>query len=185
MPRYPQLNLTPTTTDGIFHASYREDIGVFPMLQGKVDSSKAIMQSNYVIYKNINSALTWDGNTIRESTGKIGATLGYAIVDDLKKMGVEVEEALSQKQNLEKLIINRISAFAGIESMVDFQIIKNPKKFINVVKVTIPLKKKDYYLMLSKKFVKNNPQLSIAIWNKIRVLKDSGVYYEITKKYLH
>ncbi len=181
--RFVELN----QADGIFHASFipeRMAYGVYPMKFGKVDPSRRVMRNTYVLYKLKDSPLEWDGARFSHLTGGIGATLGYAIVDDLRRMGVSVEEEREQLLNLNKLVKRRVEGVAALATMMDIYIENDPQKYADVVKVSLPLSEKDYYLMLSHQFVEQNPALAEAIWDGIRDIRESKIFQEIVKKYL-
>lgn len=172
--------------DGIFHASFKKErlkIGSYPMRAGTPDASRKIMNQSYFLYKQKDSPLQWDGKKLSCLNGPVGAVIEYAIVGDLKKMGVQVDETTSQLSNLKKLAAGRIAAIADIETMIDFQIRSYPEEFKNIVKIYPPLKQTPYYLMLSHKFVQENPELSEAIWNTIKEIRETGQYNIIAQKY--
>ena len=173
--------------DGIFHASFKKDrllIGCYPMKAGQPDVSREIMNQSYFFYKRKDSPLQWDGDNLTHLNGAVGAVLEYAIVGDLQKMGIPIEETTSQLKNLRKLSAGRIAAFAGIETMTDTQIRLHPEEFKDIIKVYPALKQKPYYLMLSHKFVKDQPKLSEAIWNTIKEIRQTGQYNRIAQKYM-
>jgi len=173
--------------DGVFHASFMKErlhIGVYPMKNDEPDTSRRLMSQAYFLYKRKGSSLNWDGKTFDHLTGSIGAIIGYAVVEDLKQMNVEIEKVATQWSNLSKLALGRIDGVAGLESMNDIVIKTNPEKFRSIVKIYPPIMRKPYYLMLSNNFVSENPELAEAIWDGIRNIRLSGEYEQITKKYL-
>jgi len=173
--------------DGIFHASFKAErlkIGAYPLSNGKPDTSRKLMSQSYFLYKRKESPLTWDGITFGNLHGSIGAIIGYAIVGDLALINVEVEEVVSQWSNLRKLVLGRIEGVAGLESMNDIVIKAHPEEFMSIAKVYPPIMSKPYYLMLSHKFVRENPELAEAIWDGIRDIRQTGVYEDIARSYL-
>ena len=84
---------------------------------------------------------------------RIGAQLGFSIVDDLKKLGAPVKESRPTKQLMEMLMFERIIGLATFEFVGDAYLRKFPDMFQKIVKVDPPLKRKAYYLMLSHPFV--------------------------------
>ena len=173
--------------DGVFHASFKKkrlNMGVYPMKNDEPDTNRSLMSQAYFLYKRKGSPLNWDGKTFEHLNGSIGAIIGYAVVEDLKQMNVDVEKVATQWSNLSKLVLGRIGGVAGLESMNDIVIKTNPEKFRSVVKVYPPIIRKPYYLMLSHNFVNENPELAEAIWDGIRNIRLSGEYEQITRKYL-
>jgi len=183
------FELKKNNIDGIFNASYKKSrlkIGWFPTRDktrsGQVDASKRITTITYSLYCLKGKAPGWSGNNYEIFKGKIGAPLGYSIVGDLQKKGVEVEEAPSTKHNLNKLLKKRIIA-AALQNVTGDSILKaDPGIFRDIVKVQPPLATKHYYLMLSDKFVTENPEISQEIWNKIGNIR-TNKYDAIAAKY--
>ncbi len=173
--------------NGVFHASFkakRLEFGVYPMKDGKVNPNKRVMSNSYFLYKLKSSRLTWDGDMIRNNVRPVGASFGYAIVSDLRKMGIHVSEAYTQTASLRKLNKKYIDGFAGLETMVDLHLKMNPEEFKNIEKLYPPLKTKAYYVIFSHGFVSMNPNIAQGIWDEIENSKKSGEYDKIALKYL-
>ncbi|MDE1463991.1 substrate-binding periplasmic protein [Spartinivicinus poritis] len=173
--------------DGLFHSSFKPEclaIGVYPMQNGKLDISKRMLNWSYVLYKLNSSPLNWDGMQFTELDGAIGATRGYAVVDQLVKLSVDVEEVENTLQNMEKLVAGRIAGVADLETMGDFILKTYSPKYDRVVKVNPPLRTKAYFLMLSHQFVKQSPKLSEEIWATIELIRESDKYNELLRKYM-
>jgi len=172
--------------DALFHASFKEERllnGVYPMKGGKPDKSRMIMMQSYSLYKHKDSPLSWDGKKIEHLSGSIGALLNYAIVGDLKKLGITVEEASYLLSLLKRVESRRLAGLASLGNMTDVLISKHTAILKNVVKVLPPLRVKPYYLMFSHGFVKENAKLANAIWHEIEMIKKSGEYDAILKSY--
>jgi polar amino acid transport system substrate-binding protein len=173
--------------DGIFPASFKEKrlkMGQYPMKNGKVDESKKTRDNTYYFYKLKDSPVNWDGKNFKYLTKSVGATRGWAIVDNLKKMGVKVEETNSPEQDLEKMLVGRIDGAASLETVMDVYLKSNKERYKNIIKVPIPLRKKPYYLMLSHQFVNKHPKLSQKMWNTIAEIRKSQWFIDIFKKYM-
>jgi hypothetical protein len=81
--------------DGIINASYNEErtaYAVYPMNFGKPDLAKTLRLETYSLYKNTNSTISWDGIQFDGIDGDIVSLSSYAIVNDLRKMGIVVKE---------------------------------------------------------------------------------------------
>ncbi|MCX4027819.1 transporter substrate-binding domain-containing protein [Endozoicomonas sp. SM1973] len=173
--------------DGLFHSSFKPErlaIGVYPIQNGKPDIDKRMLNWSYVLYKLNSSPLNWDGKQFTELNGAIGATRGYAIVDQLVKLSVDVEEVENTLQNMEKLVAGRIAGIADLETMGDFILKKYPEKYSQVIKIKTPLRTKAYFLMLSHQFVQKNPKLAEDIWSTIQLIRESDKYNDILRKYM-
>ena len=140
-----------SAADAVVHASYkpaREDYGVYPTMDRKLDPSRSLFKMAYVLYVKKSSDLSWDGQTIRNATRPIGTQLSYSIADDLRDMGFVVEEEANIVSNLNKLIAGRISAYADVESIVDNQLSKLGPRCQAIEKRQPPLREKVYYLLI-------------------------------------
>ncbi len=67
--------------------------------------------------------------------------------------------------------------------LIESFIRNNYKAFKNVIELKVPLKVKPSYLMLSHKFVKENPDKSDKIWDTIRKIRNTEVVQKIYDKY--
>lgn len=174
------------TADMIFTASYkkeREAFGVYPTNNGTVDETKCLYFTSYYFYKLKTSSADWDGKNLKNIKGNIGAPRGYSIVDDLKKMGHTVDESPDTLTDLKKLTMGRVDAVAALELTADVLIQNNPDLEKNIVKITTPIAKKAYFIMLSHQFVKKNPELAAKIWDEIKYLRENE-YKKIAAKYI-
>ena len=85
--------------------------------------------------------------------------------------------------NLDKLAVGRISAYAEIESIADHTMDKEKSRYENIVKLQPPLTEKFYYLLISKAFFEKNPQLAEQIWDAVRDVQQTDAYRVMAKKY--
>lgn len=191
--RYPWVrckdSLKKNKVDGIFNASYKKGrlkLGWYPTKNkkhaGRVDISRRVTTIAYSLYKLKGTEIGWDGKNFKSINVKVGAVSGYSIVGDLKKKGVTVDEARSSENNLGKLLLQRVKAVALQDVTADSFIKSEPKKYSKVVKVKPPLVTKPYYLMLSHKFVKENPKLAQKIWDNIRKIRKKQ-FKKLASKY--
>ncbi len=166
--------------------SYKESRlkeGVFPRdKNGELDKSKRIGRLSYYFYAKKHSGITWDGMRLT-GVESVGANLGYSIVGNLEKMlknkdnNFAIEEVKNTKQNLEKLKLGRIQAYAAQDGTID-PIIANYKEYQNFEKVGPPIKSKEYYLMFSHQFYEKsteNAELCEKFWSKIAKVRNSVI----------
>lgn len=176
-------NLKDGSIDGAFSFSFKEDrldSGQYPMKDGQPDNNRRITTFSYYIYKLKDSPLDWDGNQFINLDGAIGGNAGYSIVDDLRKQGIEVEEAKSTEQNLMKLQLGRIAGYAAQDITTDYLV--ETGQYGEIVKIPIPLVTKDYFLMFSHQFIEQHPDIAAQLWTKVGELRDS-VTKEVSPKY--
>jgi polar amino acid transport system substrate-binding protein len=177
------INLKTNKVQGIFKASFKEErkeIGHYPLKGDKIDTRRSIERLSYSLYGLKNNKI-WDGKNLKSIKGTIGALRGYAIVKDLTNKGLLVQEVDSTKSLFQMLKSGRID-YAAHLSIVGNNTIKNNKLFKQIKEFSPPLNVKNQYLMISKKFYKNNKVLSEKIWDTIYEVRLK--YYEnLWKKY--
>lgn len=174
--------------DGVFNASFklnRLEFGAYPTKNGKIDPTRRSYANSYNLFVLKNSPLEWDGKTISNLKQKdmIGAPLGYSIVDDLKKMGITVHEMKHTYFSFEMVIRGSLVGVAELNLAGDSYLKKFPEEFKNIVKVSLPLATKNYYLMLSHQFAKQHPELADTIWNTLASIRQSETFQRIIDRY--
>lgn len=155
--------------DGAFIFSYKEDrleYGVYPLLQGKPDRQRRIASNTYSFYKLANSDVAWDGAKLSYGRAPVGINFSFSIGDDLKKMGLTIDDGgRGTEQNIAKLRLGRISAYATLEDSADAYLRRNG--VTNIVKMEPAIVVRDYYLMLSKQYVDANKGKAELLWTKL------------------
>lgn len=171
-------SLGENAVDGIFNSSYvkeRLGIGYYPTINNKpdgpVDKERRLATIAYHFYSLKDNGFKWNGN-YNEIKQIVGAPSGYSIITDLKNKNINIEEAPDSKSNLLKILKGRISAAALQDVTADDIIRSDPKTFKKIVKHPQPIAEKEYYLMLSKAFVKEHPELAQKIWDTIKIIRE-------------
>lgn len=161
--------------DGAFMFSFKKDRkenGQYPMIDGELDSSKRIAVLSYYLYRRKGSDLSWDTKKITGTITAVGANSGYSIVDDLKKMGIPVQEAKSTEQNFSKLLMQRIDAVAHqdlvADGYIDFAGIGS-----TIEKLNPALSTKDYFLMFSHQFMDKHNDIAQKMWSRISEIREA------------
>jgi polar amino acid transport system substrate-binding protein len=185
--RVLDVELKNGTIDGAFSASYkkeRETLGAYPMKDGKVDKTRRFHSDTYVFYKLKDANFSWDGKKVSNLKGMVGAPNGYSVIDDLKSLGISVEESNGTPMDFRKLAAGRVGAVAALELTADLLLKKHPDLNKVIVKVATPIVSKDYYVMLSNQFVKSNPALADKIWNALGKMRENEFPKLVKEKYM-
>lgn len=172
--------------DAIFASSYVQDrtrYGVYPMKDGQPDPSRKLFDQSYCLYVRAGSDVRWDGKTLANLKGRVGATPGYAVVPVLRAMGATVDEEPSHIDNLRKLLAGRLDAYAELDNHVRPLLHANPQEFASIVELSPPVLSKPYYLMFSKIFYTNSPEVAERFWNAIAAVNASPAYQDLLHKY--
>ncbi len=168
-----QIMLKNGDVDALFSLSYNQErleLGQYPMKNGKPDGSRRIGAVTYYLYKLDTSPVEYDGKTIKNATAVIGANLGYSIADDIRKMGLAVDEVKSTDSNLKKLQLARIAAFAGQD--IDTDALIETNAYTKIVKLPIPMASKDYFLVFSHQFMARHADMAEKFWTRLGEVRD-------------
>lgn len=165
--------------DGIFAASFkteRLEMGLYPMVGDKLDPTRAMMFDGYSMYRVKGTSAQWDGKKLT-AVGTIGAQPGYSIIDQLKPLGVKVDDgAKAASDNLRKLLAARVDAVALQTLEGDNALATQPEFSEKIEKVKLPLVEKPFFLMLSKQFVAKYGDFSADIWKTLADVRESPDY---------
>lgn len=170
--------------DAVFSSSFKPErtkMGVYPMRDGKDDRRFRIDTKTYSLYRLIDSPLHWDGKRF-SFPPRLVAMRGYAIVDDLRKMDIQVNEISSSEDAFRMLLAGRADGLAQLSDVGDYVLRKNPV-FARIVKVSPPLASKDYYLQFSHQFQQKYPELVTEAWKALADIRQ-GEHERLTAKYL-
>ncbi|MBK9346740.1 MAG: hypothetical protein IPN06_10085 [Burkholderiales bacterium] len=98
----------------------------------------------------------------------------------MKKLGLQVEEARSTEQNLQKLQSARIAAYVMQDMPADALI--DMLGIQDVRKLPLPFSAKDYFLPFSRNFYAKSPDLAARLWEQIAKTRKSQIN-TLLKKY--
>ena len=171
--------------DLLASASYkesREEFGVYPTKNKKLLDDQRISESAYYLYYLKNKRFGWDNKNLKSIRGTVGVNRGYSIGRDLKESKVRIRELNDVKQLFGMLIRNRLNLVAVHENDGDMWLKK--RGFENLRKSNMPLKKKNYYLLVSHRFHKSNRSFSEKLWKALGEIRVSDQYAKIKSKYL-
>ncbi|MBU2898883.1 transporter substrate-binding domain-containing protein [Vibrio hepatarius] len=164
------------TVDGGFIFSYnqqRAQYAKYPMNEGKPDGSMRIATIGYYFYALNEQPVDWNGEKLANSDYKIGAHLGYSIVKDLQKKQLKVHEVKTTEQLFSMLELKRLPVIAVQDTTA--QQFLSSHTIQTIKKVQPAIKTKDYFLVLSHKFLENHPQIAQNIWQQIKVSREEVV----------
>ncbi|PHV12532.1 substrate-binding periplasmic protein [Chitinimonas sp. BJB300] len=167
------------TVDGAFASSFKQDrlaMGFYPGASDKPDTAKYLMMSGYSLYRLKGNNVSYDGKTISNLTTAVGAQQGYSIIEQLKTMGVRVDDGTrGADDNLRKLVAGRLQVVA-LQTQEGDNSIAQSEFNGKVEKISPPLVEKPYFLMLSKQFYGKYTEFSNEIWDAVVSVRDSPEY---------
>jgi polar amino acid transport system substrate-binding protein len=168
--------------DAIFASSFveeRQRFGVYPFKDGKPDTARKLFDQSYSLFIRSGSGVGWDGETLTNLHAPVGATPGYAVIPVLRGMGVSVEDEPNHLANLRKLAAGRLDAYAELESQIRPMLRDNKAEFGDIVQLSPPVLTKPYYLMFSKMFYSETPEIAEQIWDAIAAVSKSTAYQDL------
>lgn len=172
--------------DGIIDASYNDEratYSVYPTKTGIPDPAKMLRSIVYSLYKNKNSTISWDGTRLDGIDGDIASVSSFAIVSDLRKDGIIIQEEPNVTGIVRNLAIGKFKSAALQSYMADEFLVNNPALKENIIKIEPPLKRKEYYLIFSKKFYDEQSELAKAIWDAIEDYRSTDEYRQMRKEF--
>ncbi len=158
-------------TLALSHSKSRESTMAFPLKNGAPDASLALWTLSYDFYVKQGSTLKWDGKQFNRPPLRVGANAGYSVVKDLAEMGIAVEEAPGDLNNLGKLVNDRIEAYAGQSLFVDQ--LREQAMFKGLEKLEPSIVRKDYFLVFSHGFYASSGDTARKLWKLIEEVKKS------------
>lgn len=162
--------------DGAILFSYDAERGAlmtYPMKGDQPDATRRLAMFSYYLYRHKGGRINWDGITLSNPDNvTIGINSGFSIAELLFRYNVKIDEVQTTEQNLGKLRLGRIGAYAMQEHIAD-PVIKQMHLENDVEKLPIPLSTKNYYLTFSHKFYAAHPEIAEKMWAFIGEQRDS------------
>lgn len=178
--------------NGSFKPS-REAFAQYPRTDdGSIDSTKHITRDAYVLYVPAGSPLRWDGNGAFINTDSrqttIGTSYNYSIAETLRSQRVPVIENPGGFEPLIRtLLADRVQGIVVHERPMQYYLLDNPEFSAKIEKTSPAVQAKHYYIMLSKAFVAEYPELSEAFWQTVEDVRSEQLdglmtEYEMLRK---
>lgn len=167
--------------DGAFSVSFTDDrrtFGAFPGIPP--DVNKRMNYARYFLVRRLGSKAYWDGERFHNIDGKISFQLGYAIGDMLRAHQVAVDETSDSLHNVgRKIVAGRVSAAALMDSDMEMLLAGPLGRQLEVLPT--PLSERAYYLMLSERLVREQPELAKQIWDSVEEVRNSREYGRLVR----
>lgn len=167
------ISLRDGRVDAVFNSSFVRERLTFAVYPGGLrmpDPAARIATISYSLYRLRGAGISWDGRAFAGVRGPIGAVIGYSIVGELSRLGVEAEPVGSSRQNFVKMSIGRLSA-AALHTVTGDRLLAGGD-FPSIERVDPPVAVKDYYLVVGRGFVRDHPDLADRLWAEIAAIRD-------------
>lgn len=176
--RLPTLRVLRDLTQGSVDAALfyswtpaRDQVLRYPRQQGKLDPSRRLARLNYVLYRKLGTAVSWDGEQLRPAHCRVGYNAGWSISLYLEERQLNLHPGDGAMQLLRLVHKERLCAYATLDAAGDAAIAAWPGQF---EKMQPPLLTKDYYLPFNPGYYQRHPERVEALWQQIGVLREAG-----------
>ena len=153
------------------HTPERAGFASYPQQNGQLTRTMRISTLRYMLYVKTGSPLKWDGKQLTPSDAIVGSNLGWSINNDLEKLGIHTETAISVDSNFNKLLAGRVDAYAGPEVLGN-NYLANQSLQTKIQALPVLLKEKDYFMPFNLDYARQNPQTVQCMWQQIAKLRD-------------
>ncbi|QFU24557.1 transporter substrate-binding domain-containing protein [Shewanella eurypsychrophilus] len=167
--------------DAIFAAIWtaeRESWGVFPKLNGAIDSDQRLWRAKYPIFTQKDSNLTWSNGHFSGLHLGVSAPLGYIAYDKLNKLGVLPSNNLSAEEGFTLLARGRIDGYV-IEQYIGKNIIKKLRLSQQLSSLPEDFMQMDWFMPVSHQWYQQHPELTAKFWqemSEVRKLQGEAIF---------
>lgn len=164
------------SVDAIFAALWtkeREAWAAFPKKKDnlkKLDESLSLWDSQYVVFKRVDSNLSYSGGKFKNINSGIDAPPGYVAYKMLKDMKVLSRSNNTPEKGLKLVRLKRIDGYVVERNIGNFILNRNKSNDV-IDSIDEVFFEGHWFLPFSKKFYKESPEISRKIWNTIGHMK--------------
>jgi polar amino acid transport system substrate-binding protein len=175
--------LAANEVQGAFSVSFSRErlaYGAYP--GGAAPDYKARMHlAHYSLIRRKGAQLGWDGKAFSHVEGKIGYQLGYSVGELLHDLHVPVEELNVRAGELARLVASGHLAGAAVFDTDVEHLMAGPLA-PQLEVLPSALIEKPYFLILSNKLVRTQPQLAERIWKGMEEVRSSPAYQKLERE---
>jgi polar amino acid transport system substrate-binding protein len=169
--------------DGAFSSSYDEErlaYGVYPMANGKPDTTRALKGYSYSFYV----PREWEDQPLSASGRPVAVERGAAVIPRIAQLGLSHSEVADNSTMLQMVARKRVAAAVLITAVADATLADNKELRAAIAKREPPIETKFGYVMLSKQFYASHSEVAECFWNKIRDIRATPRHAERVKAYV-
>ena len=164
-----------------FNSSYkaeRAEYGIYPMADGKPDEARASKFYAYYVYLPAEK---------RRMGSLVGATVAVerqaAIISRLERQGAVPYQVASYTTMLRMVARGRVPMAIGIGTNLDPILAADTQLAKAVKKLPVPIEKKIGFVMFSRFFYDEHPELVQCFWDKSAALKKTDWFKKLRASY--
>lgn len=149
----------------------------FPKVPGTEfpDETRSLGTARIMLVKRVGSDIEWNGRSLSHLKKPVGVAMGTLIMQStVQKLGGNPDDgAVTDDQNMKKLLQHRVDLMAGYEN--DLEVLIRKGYAGQVAILPTPLIESHYFLAFSKHFYSNNRILTESIWSRLAELRNSAI----------
>jgi polar amino acid transport system substrate-binding protein len=168
--------------DGLIAASFtkeRTQWGVYPTKKsGELNRNLRLHTDSFKVFTSKGSSIRFSNGRF-ENLGKhlIGVQLGYSVGTDLEEQGYATHSSFSTAHDLLQALDSKVVKVAVLQNYETIKTLKdNPWLKKNIIGQKHLFKVADQYLLFTKKFYSEHPEISKRLWNAIPTTRESTEY---------
>lgn len=165
------------TIAGAIGASYSDEraaTAVYPSTaDGQLDVSRRLQSTSYSLYRAKGSTTGWDGRKFSNLASRIVVQRGYAVVADITRMGVLVDQTAGDAETVLRNVISGRAQLGALDTELGDSLMTRPEFRAQIEKIDPPLVVKSYYLVFGRHFYEDNTELVEELWNHLAVVRDA------------
>ena len=168
--------------DGLIAASFtkeRTSWGIYPTKSnGELDRNLRLHTDSFLVFITKGSPIRYENGRF-ENLGNnlIGVQLGYSVGSDLRYQGYGIHSSFSTPNDLLEALNASVVTVAILQNHATTKALQdNPKFKSNIVDLKRPFKVADQYLLFTKKFYADHPEIANKVWKAIAVARESAEY---------
>ena len=159
---------------GFSYSDNPDDQLVYPMFDGAADERRAIMADTVSLYaRSGDSAVRWDGFTLRHPGGVVGTSTGGASTELVaRRYGWKLESAPTPRADLDKLLAGRVDVIMEPDVVMTGYL--TGETAAKVVKLSPPARVTFRYAAVRKGFAQQYPAFTEKFWRELCLQARSG-----------
>jgi polar amino acid transport system substrate-binding protein len=165
------------TVAGAIGASYSDERAAFAVYpstaDGLLDVSRRMQSSSYSLFRVKGGNAGWDGKKFSNLVSRVVVQRGYAVVADLTKLGVLVDQSASDADTVLRMLVAGRSQLGALVTEQGEDLMAKPEFRRQFEKIDPPLVVKTYYLVFGKRYYDANTRLVEELWDNLAVVRDA------------
>lgn len=175
--RRAMVNVREGKVDGVVAVGYQpdmmQDLDYPPNADKDLESPWRILQVDYVVVSYAKNSYEFEGS-LKTLPDPVRLLQDVPIIDDLSKMGIDVQEVRDDVQNFHKLMRDKNGVI--ITTSVTAEMMNRDPRFIGRIKIhAIPVASHSYFLAFSKKS-RLSSEDKMRIWKEIKRWRDDYIF---------